>query len=358
MAEIDVETACVTWVRTGDLDEVVRSFGGDPGTAEQETVDGLFGMAWEDLEELDEDATGVMLVARHGEWAVLVEPFVFRGMSQALLSGIATEGEAYRVAWTVNMATFVCYVRHGAVVASFDALDLDGARGREWLDGLSVSEADWHADWRVAAFAVGEELSGIRIDADWLARPHALYPLRPVTVSAPVALRVDERMTAIAAVDPRVARIVAEPTPDKLPEIVNIAAGLAVTTAGIDGPLVEEALRLIANGARSGEVVARLHALRADYSRRSVEAYHACPADSRDSFIAPGHDTTYGRWVVKGAAVAALSLALNPDEELSSLALQVVNMTGGTYLSEENGDIARHHALGTVAYFLAEGENP
>ncbi|WP_214108287.1 DUF6461 domain-containing protein [Acrocarpospora catenulata] len=350
MAVIDAENACVTWVRTGALDEVVRVFGGDPDTGTEETVDGLFGIAYEDL---DEDASGVVLVARHGEWAVLVEPFAFRGGNLALLGAITASGEAYRVAWNVNMVNSICYVRDGEVVSVFDAFDLEGATGREWLDGLPVSEADWRANWQATAFAVGEELSGVRIDEDWLTRRHALYQLRrPVFTRTAPRLRVDERMRAIAGADPRIARIIAEPTPDKLPEIVRIAASLAVTTAGIGGPLVEEALGLIAEGSRSREVVIRLRGLEKGFTARAWEAYHASPPETREDSIGPGHDTTYGRWVIKSVAAQALGLALDPNADLPTMALEVVNTAGGTYLSEENGDIARHHALGMVAVFL------
>ncbi len=43
------------------------------------------------------------------------------------------------MAWTVNGSTFASYVRDGEIVASFDALDLEGAHGRDWIDALPVS---------------------------------------------------------------------------------------------------------------------------------------------------------------------------------------------------------------------------
>ncbi|MEU4537029.1 DUF6461 domain-containing protein [Streptosporangium sp. NPDC023825] len=346
---IEIETACFTWIRTGDLDQAVRAFGGQPLVWEPETLDGLFGIAPEDLPD---DATGVALVARHGEWVVIVEPFAFRGLSETLLGEVAAKGEAFRVAWTVNMATFVSYVRDGEVVASFDALDLDGASGREWLDGLPVGEADWRADWRAAAFAVAEHLSGVVIDDDWTARSHALHWLRPVTVVARPALRVDARMRAIAAVDPRIARIIADPTPDRVPEIIVIAADMAVTTAGIDGPLVEEALAMIATGECSAELAERLDVFQMELARREWEAFRASPDSARERSPSPGHDTDYGRWAVKGAAVGALRAAVRPDRDPFWRAREVVTYSGGTYLSEENGDLDRHYALGEVVTFL------
>ncbi|MEO3857988.1 LamG-like jellyroll fold domain-containing protein [Acrocarpospora sp. B8E8] len=48
--------------------------------------------------------------------------------------------------------------------------------------------------------------------------------------------------------------------------------------------------------------------------------------------IGPGHDTTYGRWVIKSVAAQAL----DPNADLPTMALEVVNTAGGTYLSEEN----------------------
>ncbi len=49
MTKIDADTACLTWIRTGDLDQVVRVFGGHPLVSEPETLDGLFSIAPEDL---------------------------------------------------------------------------------------------------------------------------------------------------------------------------------------------------------------------------------------------------------------------------------------------------------------------
>ncbi|WP_061298379.1 hypothetical protein [Herbidospora cretacea] len=354
MTKIDAETACLTWIRTGDLDQAVRVFGGHPLVSEPETLDGLFGIAPEDLPD---DATGVALVARHGEWAVLIEPFAFRGLSQTLLCEAAAEGEAYRVAWTVNRSTFVSYVRDGEVVASFDAQDLEGAHGRDWIDALPVSAADWDADWMAAAFAVAGHLSGIVIDADWLAASHSLHWLRPMTVRRAPALRIDARMRSIAETDPRIAQIIAEPTPARLPEIVLIAATMAVATAGLDGPAVEEALALITDRGHSAEVATRLRALQDDCTARMWEAYESWPEESREDSPYPGHDTTYGRWRIKATAAEILILALTPAQDLADQALEITNTTGGTYLSQENGDIARHHALGSVAYFLATGEN-
>ncbi|MFF5114749.1 hypothetical protein [Streptosporangium sp. NPDC000509] len=278
----------------------------------------------------------------------IVEPFAFRGLNEALLGEIVAKGEAFQVAWTVNMATFVSYVRDGEVVASFDALDLDGASGQEWLDGLPVSEADW----RATAFAVAEHLSGVVIDDDWTARSHALHWLRPMTVAARPALRVDGRMRAIAAVDPRVARIIADPTPDRVPEVTAIAAGMAVATAGIDGPLVEEALALIAAGECSAELAERLGDFRMEFARRASEAFLASPDSARQRHSSPGHDTDYGRWMLKGAAAEALRAAVNPDTDPFRRAMQVVNYSGGTYFSEENGDLDRHYALGEVVTFF------
>ena len=51
-------------------------------------------------------------------------------------------------------------------------------------------------------------------------------------------------------VTPRIGAIAADPTLDKLPEIIRIAAELAVVTTGLEGSLIDEAMRFIAAGNR------------------------------------------------------------------------------------------------------------
>lgn len=351
------DMACISWVRTGDFEGLVRRFGGDPERAAEDTWEGLLATAYEDL---DDDADGAMLAARHGEWLIAVEPFNFRGAVPEVLSGAGQE--AYSVCWTGTGQSLVNYAAAGEIVARFDAYDIDALppSGLAWLDGHEVTAAHWREDWRAAALALGEELSGVRIDEDWLARPLPMFMLGPVRLPRrPRRLRVDDDVRAIAEADPRVARIIAEPTPDKAEEIIRMAAEMAVATAGVEGPDVTEALELIAAGdrrsGRADEVRSRLARFERDCRARAREAYGALAPQEREDSVAPGHGTTYGRWMIKAAAAVVLQTSLTPEDEPAAFAMKVVNYAGGVYLSRENGDVARHRALSAAASFIDEG---
>jgi hypothetical protein len=354
------DMACVSWVRTADSEGLVRRFGGDPEGAAEGTWEELLATAYEDL---DEDEDGAMLAVRHGEWLITVEPFNFRGAVPEVLSGAGQE--AYSVCWTGTGQSLVTYATAGEVVARFDAYDVDALppTGLAWLDGHQVTAAHWREDWRAAALALGEELSGVRMDEDWLARPRPMFTLGPVRLPRrPRRLRVDDEIKAIAKTDPRIAMIIDEPTPDKAEEIIRMAAEMAVTTAGIEGPDVTEALELIAAGdrrsGRADEVRSRLARSEKDFRMQAREAYAALAPQDREDWVAPGHGTTYGRLMIKAAAAAVLQTALTPGEEPAAFAIQVVNDTGGVYLSSENGNVARHRALSAAASFIEESDPP
>ncbi|MGA5763418.1 hypothetical protein [Nonomuraea bangladeshensis] len=347
---------CLTWIRTGTSDEalagLVRGFGGDPATAHPATWADAEGEAYDDLAE---DADGIMLAARHGAWTVVMELFNARGMSLRTLRGLAAGGEAYSVGWTVNGLVSVTYVARGELVATFEPGDLAGvapASGRDWLAGLPVSEEQWRRHWFGAALAVGEELSGARVDGSWLRREHLcvqLHPLPPRPVTPADLLDAD--MRAVADRDPRTGAIAADPTPAQLPEIILVAAELAVATTGLEGPSIEEAMRFIAAGDRGDtaqETRNRLFRLRDRYRTEARGVPGATP----------GHDTEHGRLLLKERAVQALIYALRPGADLAEVARETVEAAGETHLREDNGDRERERILNVVTYYLRTGMSP
>ncbi|GES04607.1 hypothetical protein Acor_66750 [Acrocarpospora corrugata] len=288
---------------------------------------------------------------------MLVEPFTVRGSSPTILRAVAADIEAYSILWTTNLDIAITYVAKGQLVATLDAFDLDSMpprSGRAWLAALPVTAEQWSDNWMAAALAVGEELSGVRLDRAWLGQSHQsvrLYPLPPREPSLEDLLDAD--MRAIAAQDPRIGAITAEPTHDKLPEIIRIAAELAVTTTGLDGPLIDEAMRLIDTGDRgeaAREVSDRLHALRDEYRAQIPIAQRA--TTDRGEVDIVGHDSEYGRLVLKTNAVEALCYALNPTIELVDAARRTVLAAGMTQLSQENGDSDRERTLSVITYCL------
>ncbi|OPG07517.1 DUF6461 domain-containing protein [Microbispora sp. GKU 823] len=350
------DQCCMSWIRIGEsgtaFAELVRGFGGDISAARPATYEDVEATAYEDL---DEEADGIMLAARHGAWTIVMEPFNARGTSLRILREVAAGGRAYSVRWTVNRQVRIAYVADGELVAAFDPFDLDTvapSAGRDWLAGLTVTQEQWRRDWFAAALAVGEELSGIRVDGQWLQQAHLgvqLYPQPPRAVTPADLLDAD--MRAIAERDHRIGAIAADPTPGRLPEIIQIAAELAVATTGLEGPLIDEAMRLIAAGDRSGEaqeVRRRLSGLR---DRYLAEA-------RRGPDLIPGHDTEHGRLLLKERAVQALTHALDPGVDLIDAAEATVQAAGQTHLSEENGDRERERVLGVVIYYIRTGTSP
>ncbi|WP_248963603.1 DUF6461 domain-containing protein [Sphaerisporangium perillae] len=349
------DQCCLTWIRTGESDaafaDLVCSFGGAPSTVHAATWDEVEGEAYEDL---DEEADGIMLAARHSPWTVVMEPFNARGTSMRMLREVAAGSQAYNVWWTVNRQVSVSYVADGELVATFEPANLEAITprsGRDWLAGLAVTEEQWRRNWFAAALAAGEELSGVRLDGQWLKQEHLgvqLYPLPSRAVTSADLLDAD--MRAIAERDPRIGVIAADPTPDKLPEIIRVAAELAVATTGLEGPLIDEAMRFIAAGDRgkeAQEVRGRLFRLR---DRYRAEA-------RRGPDLVPGHDSEHGP-LLKERAVQALIYALKSDVDLAEAAQDTVQAAGETHLSEENGDHQRERVLNVITYYLRTGMSP
>ncbi|WP_407695951.1 DUF6461 domain-containing protein [Sphaerimonospora thailandensis] len=347
---------CVTWIRTGESDAVfadlVRRFGGDPSAVHPATWADVEDEAYEDL---DEEADGAMLTARHGVWTVVMEPFNVRGTSVRILSEVAADSQAYSVRWTADRRVRVTYVADGELIAAFNPFDLDGVTprsGRDWLSGVAVTEEQWRRNGFAAGLAVGEELSGVRVDGQWLKQTHLgvqLYPL-PLHPVTPADL-LDADMQAIARSDPRIGAIAAEPTADKLPEIIRIAAELAVATTGLEGSLIDEAMRFVAagdRGAAAQDVRSRLYRLRDQYRAEAA----------RGNNPIPGHDTELGRLLLKERAVQALIYALKNDVDLVAAVEYTVQAAEETHLSEENGDRERARVLNVVTYYLRTGTSP
>ncbi|MGP3964983.1 hypothetical protein ACTWPT_54425 [Nonomuraea sp. 3N208] len=329
------EQACLTWIRTDDLEQVIHALGADPAEASEET--------WTDL--IDEDSGEDVLAARYGSWTLLMEPFTCHGMNEPVLSA---GQEVYGLRWTVNHDVVVSYARAGEIVSAFDPLDLEGAE-RAWAN--RVSEDEWRRDWLAAALAQGEELSGLRLDRAWLARPHLAFTPAPVQRRPP--LRLDADMRAAVAGDARLAAIVADPAEDILPEVIAYAAELVVATTGLDDPLVEEALRLIAerewNSERARAAGRELHTL-----SRSLQEQARAVFDGTGG-MHPGHDTEHGRLLLQDKAAQTLMCPLGTSRPLPTVARETARLAGLTHLDEDDDE--RQRVLYAVAYYVDMDDN-
>jgi hypothetical protein len=371
--EVFPEQASVTLIGGIAFDDVVRRLGGDLTRATEGNWGEVYDR-WDDLDEEDgddgpdEDIDGIMFAARHADWTVIMEPFGFRSTGHEFLQDFTAGGRALSMWWTVNAEVTVTYAAEARIVATFDPFDLDRASprsGRDWLRGLSISEQEWKQDWMAACFALGEEISGVRLDREWLELPHSIVPLlarnRPPRPGV-AGLKLDEDMEAVIARDPRLARIVAEPTNDKLPEIIQMAVELALDTTGLDGPLVDEARRLIDTGDRTSprarSIRDELTALADRLLTQAHEVYVSSPDRAEGASMDPGHNTGYGRLRLRREAVLTLSSALAADPDLGRVARDTVRSSGMTHLNQENGDNDRQRTLHVVAYYIHMGENP
>ena len=113
------EAGCITWVRNGDFEVVVRRAGGDPDAVYPATFDEVEAQNWELLDEEDQE---ILLASRHGEWTVLQS---FCGPGAAPAKSLSTGGEVLSFAWTVNAVMTITYARDGQLVAMFDPADLN-----------------------------------------------------------------------------------------------------------------------------------------------------------------------------------------------------------------------------------------
>ncbi|GGP13491.1 DUF6461 domain-containing protein [Nonomuraea glycinis] len=362
----------IVWIKDAAGDEVLRDIGAGPFS---EVVAADWGQVqaalWDDEDDEDDDEERednegeprrAALFAVEGGGAVLIEPMSCVGSDTALLRRLtAPGGQALALSWTVNLHVSVTFAARGDIVATFDPMELFAATGDDpdavagWLDSLPVTAAEWHDNGKAAAFAIGERLTGIRVDRAWLARPHRLViPSAPVEVERPT-LFLDMQMRDLAAADPRIAALAAAPGPDKLPEIIRMAVDLALRTTGLEGDLVNEVLELLATGERGdrgAEARERLRSLHVTLRQEAQAAYERAGATG---YPVPGHDTEIGRLMLRQEAVETLRHALDPD--LEGAASNALSRAASTRLSQKNGDYLRHRTLTAIQYYIVHGEN-
>ncbi|MFG3441972.1 DUF6461 domain-containing protein [Nonomuraea sp. NPDC047897] len=353
----------LVWMKGIAADEALRAIGADPaGEVVNADWSQVQATPWNSDDESGENKTPgrTALFAVEGEGTVLIEPMSCVGADTALLRSLtASGGEALGLSWTVNLHVTVTFAARGVILARFDPMELFAATGDDpdavagWLDSLPVTAAEWHSDGKAAAFTLGERLSGIRIDRAWLARRHRLV-LPSASTSRP-ALFLDKQMRQLAAADPRIAALAADPGPDKLPEIIRMAVDLALRTTGLDGETVDEALALLATGERGAAAAAARERLRTLHTTLRQEAQAAYERSAATGFAVPGHDTEVGRLMLRQEAVETLRHALDPDPEQA--ASHALDRAAATHLSQENGDFLRHRTLTAIQHYIVHGEN-
>jgi hypothetical protein len=201
------------------------------------------------------------------------------GRLTGLVERLSVSGEALTLQWTVNYVATVAYARDGRLIGVFDPANLgtiNPPSGREWLAGLPVTADEWRQGWGPAAFALGEELSGVRLDRHWLAQQHLCVTLGSTPPQAlrpheSKPFRVSEWLRPTLEGDARLLAIAADPRPERQHEIIQMAAELARKAWPMSGELERQALQAVADKVRddhTAQIRARLDAAAAQIRAR------------------------------------------------------------------------------------------
>ncbi|OXM60778.1 DUF6461 domain-containing protein [Amycolatopsis vastitatis] len=155
------EAACVTMVKTTDVDAVMRGFGGVAGEAR--TIP--FAEAGNDLDE-----AYAVAVCRQGEYVVAIEVNGFQGSRPEVLRRVSRLGETVSAFWNIEALTRFSYAVDGRVETAFEA-GADSWKEGEDPDCLAplVAEIDWEAGhWRTGLLLLAARLTGQTFTEDWL----------------------------------------------------------------------------------------------------------------------------------------------------------------------------------------------
>ncbi|MEV6644352.1 DUF6461 domain-containing protein [Amycolatopsis sp. NPDC051371] len=175
------EAACVTMVRTTDVDAVVRGLGGVAG--EVRTVP--FAEAGNDL-----DQAYAIVVCHQGEYVVAIEANGFQGSRPEVLRRVSRLGETVSAFWNIEALTRFSYAVNGRIKTAFEA-GADSWKEGEDPDCLAplVAEIDWEAGHRRTGLLLAARLTGQPFTEDWLYGEVLVAPIaehledmRPVTL--------------------------------------------------------------------------------------------------------------------------------------------------------------------------------
>ncbi|MET8339542.1 DUF6461 domain-containing protein [Streptosporangium canum] len=293
---------CVTWIECMPATEALVAAGGQEDGSGRRTFAQTVQAAYDALPA----RAGAAMAGSLGSWTVLVEPNGFQGTRPEVLARLARQRRALSVFWNANGDGQLAYAEHGRVLVTADLFDPEELEDLEDLpDALSAwPELAEQDDLRSAALTLGEMLAGGRLEAEWLAAEHQSAVLDAYTEPAGAVLSgQDERdHLAYLAGDPRVAELIAAPSPGRAREIAALVAETACELSGLHVPVADRVLAALA-GAPSPAVLAEL---RAEVRLLSQELLaQSPPAD------APAE--TVERWRARYQALSVLEAAVGED---------------------------------------------
>ena len=156
-----MDAYCVTAVSDVALDDVVRRFEGDAGTAAEATFAESFNGAPEQSYVLVGEVPGGVLVAENNGWW---------GADQELAARVSRDGRLAAYYRSVNADMTFVHAVDGTIVAWFDPL-LEDVPGVLAEAAIGLPFDDDHVE--AASFALLERLTGIRVEQTWLLdEPH------------------------------------------------------------------------------------------------------------------------------------------------------------------------------------------
>ncbi|MFC4008586.1 DUF6461 domain-containing protein [Nonomuraea purpurea] len=290
---------CVTWVEDLSAADVLAAAGQQEESTGSRTYEQTVQAAYDAMPA----HAGAALAGVLGKWTVLVEPNGFQGSRPEVLARLSRDGRALSVFWNANADGQLVYAEYGRVLAVIELFDpeepedLPGALSA-WVE---LCEED---DLRVAGLALGEAVTGRRLDAEWLAGEHlsAVLHASPDTGSEQVAEQDRLDHLAYLASDPRVADLAANPDPGRTREIAALVAETACELSGLDVPLVGRVLTALAQV----PAPAILAELRAEVRRFSDELLAQAPPADAPPDVMDG-------WHPRFLAVGVLEAALEED---------------------------------------------
>ncbi|WP_125591590.1 DUF6461 domain-containing protein [Amycolatopsis balhimycina] len=141
------EAACVTMVKTTDVDAVVRGFGGVAGEAR--TIPSA--EAGNDL-----DGAYAVAVVRRGQYVIAVEVNGFQGSRPEVLRRVSRLGETVSAFWNVEALTRFSYAVDGRVKTAFEA----GADS--WKTGQPARHVDLYVPSVARRKLFGARAAGVR----------------------------------------------------------------------------------------------------------------------------------------------------------------------------------------------------
>ncbi|MFI7535076.1 hypothetical protein [Streptosporangium sp. NPDC049376] len=373
------DDGCVSWISGHTLDEVVRVLGGDPSSISPASFPEAEAEAWDLIDEDDgENDWVVMLAAQHQDWIVLLE--IFHGHVPSRLRDVSVEGVALTVRWMLHRPVAVSYAEAGRVIADFDTGNLDSMTpqtGLQWLSNLPIEVTDWKDDGLVTALTLGERLSGVRIDRDWLGRRHLMVvcgntppPARAQPFEVP--FKADDSLRPYLDTIPGLTAIARNPSFGHHHDLVKMVIDIALRYSPATTALETEALRLVESGIRN-EHSRRLrddllvaadqvgdalrHAERSLFANRvrNGEPYRKpiSPGDSDgDIYLTHVDHPAHVEQTRHLTLLRILRLALDEDRDSAQRAAEELPA-----LRLEPEDMMKASLLRDLAYYIAHGKN-